>query len=265
MKPLDLYFSGNNAVAYGTTTAGGSKITYNLKGLFGITDWANVSFTETKPKTYKDADGIEWSANAWLVDATSGDIQVDKVKSADKVNKVGNFGGAYEARALKATFVPYGNKNFAAVPYDFNLTIKSAVYEGVLEYVKPNEVKDKNGNVTGYTYTAGVAQSISVVSADPKATLTWREIKGIDKTGVTYFANEGGTAKINTVSVALEGENAKLYLEEPTGDWTNGYTVKVKANVTAPADGKTVECLVRVNVLDEWGMTKTVDVPVTLK
>lgn len=51
-------------------------------------------------------------------------------------DKTGNFGGAYEPRSLKAIYTPYGNTYLTVVEYDFTLTIKSAVFEGTLDYVK---------------------------------------------------------------------------------------------------------------------------------
>ena len=267
IKPLSLYFSGNNAVAYGTKSETSNKITYNLKGLFGITgaDWNYVSFSETVPEDYKDADGVTWTANEWL-GSTFGEINVDRV--AYKISDTeGFFGGAYKARALKATYQPLANKNFEAVAYDFNLTIKSAIYEGSLSYVKPTPAAyDENGNVTSWTYPAGTAKSISVVSENPTTKLTAAEIRGIDIEGKAYNPSDGETAKVQKATIALQGDNAKQYLEEEiTGSWANGWTIKVKANVTAPADGQTVTCYVRVSVLDQWGKVKTVDVPVTLK
>ena len=253
-KPLDLYFTGTNATAYGTPA--NSKITYNLKGLFGITTWDNIAFTETVPESYKDADGIQWTANAWLADATSGGITVDKVATKNEAAKTGNFGGAYEARSLKATYTPYANKNLTATAYDFTLTIKSSVFEGSLNYVK----KVKNEYVTGDNKT------INVAAANAKATLKAEEIRGITKTNVIYFGNSHLTdAYVASVSVALEGDAAKQYLDL-AGDFTNDdVTITPKANVTIPGDGKTVTCYVRVSVVDEWGKTKTVDVPVVLQ
>ena len=52
-----------------------------------------------------------------------------------------------------------------------------------------------------------------------------------------------------------------VYFTLPTQD----ITITPKADVTIPADGKSVTCYVRVSVLDAWGKTKTVDVPVVLK
>ena len=84
-------------------------------------------------------------------------------------------------------------------------------------------------------------------------------------TSQTYNGT-GNAAIIQGISVALvEGDLAEQYLDPVTGDATNGWKIQVKANVTAPAAGQTVTCKVRVSVLDEWGKTKTVDVPVTLK
>ena len=257
-KPLELYFTGNDAVAYGTTSKDADVISYNLKGLFGIEKWDNISFSETVPEAYKDADGNTWTAKKWLT-STFGAIEVERANT-DYV-----FGGAYEARAMKATYQPMANKNFAAATYEYNLTIKSAVYEGSLEYVKPVANKDEAGNVINYTYLAGEAKSISVATENPSTTLKAAEIRGIDKNNVAYQPTDAETDKVQKVTVALEGDNAKQYLEAPTGNWTDGWTIKTKANVTIPSDGKTVTCYVRVSVLDQWGMTKTVDVPVTLK
>ena len=60
---------------------------------------------------------------------------VDKV-AAKTDDKTGNFGGAYEPRSLKAIYTPYGNTYLTTVKYEFTLTIKSAVFEGTLDYVK---------------------------------------------------------------------------------------------------------------------------------
>lgn len=265
-KPLDLYFTGTNATAYGTPDVANSEITYNLKGLFGITTWANIAFTETVPESYKDADGIQWTANAWLADATSGDITVDKVATKNEAAKTGNFGGAYEARSLKAIYTPYANKNLTATAYDFTLTIKSSVFEGSLNYVKKVVTKNDEDEIIKTEYVAGDNKTINVAAANAKATLKAEEIRGITKTNVIYFGNSNLTnAYVASVSVALEGDAAKQYLDL-AGDFTNDdVTITPKANVTIPGDGKTVTCYVRVSVVDEWGKTKTVDVPVVLQ
>ena len=267
-KPLDLYFTGNSATTYGTPN--GNTISYNLTGLFGITDWDNVEFTETVPEAYEDADGIKWTSNAWLVedeDAELGDIVVDKVASKNATTKTGIFGGAYKARELKATYTPYGNKNLTATEYDFDLTIKSAVYEGSLDYVKKVEILGSDGKGTGrYNYVVGDAKTINVATVGAKATLKAEEIRGITKTAVEYFAdNDATNAHIVSITAALEGDNANQYLDL-IGDFENdNITTTPKANVTIPGDGKSVTCYVRVSVLDEWGKTKTVDVPVVLQ
>ena len=265
-KPLDLYFTGTNATAYGTPDVANSKITYDLKGLFGITTWANIAFTETVPESYKDADGIQWTANAWLADATSGKITVDKVATKNEAAKTGNFGGAYEARSLKATYTPYANKNLTATAYDFTLTIKSSVFEGSLNYVKKVVTKNDQGEIIKTEYVTGDNKTINVAAANAKATLKAEEIRGITKTNVIYSGNSNWTnAYVASVSVALEGDAAKQYLDL-AGDFTdNDVTITPKANVTIPGDGKTVTCYVRVSVVDEWGKTKTVDVPVVLQ
>ena len=167
---------------------------------------------------------------------------------------------------MKAIYTPHANANFNKVTYDFNLTIKSAVYEGSLIYrLRGAEILDANGNGTGdYNYTTGAAKTIEVASAVNSVKLLADEIMGKTTTGVTYYG-EGNAALIQSVSVALvEGDLAEQYLEEVTGSAATGWIIKLKANVTAPA-GNSVTCKVRVSVLDQWGKTKTVDVPVTLK
>lgn len=237
-KPLDLYFTGTNATAYGTPDVANSEITYNLKGLFGITTWANIAFTETVPESYKDADGIQWTANAWLADATSGDITVDKVATKNEAAKTGNFGGAYEARSLKAIYTPYANKNLTATAYDFTLTIKSSVFEGSLNYAKKVVTKNDEDEIIKTEYVAGDNKTINVAAANAKATLKAEEIRGITKTNVIYFGNSNLTnAYVASVSVALEGDAAKQYLDL-AGDFTNDdVTITPKANVTIPGDG----------------------------
>lgn len=265
-KPLPLYFNGNAATAYGTPDFESGKINYNLKGLFGLKEWKNVTFSETVPEDYK-ADGIDWSANAWLADATSGNITVDKVRSKDDETKKGNFGGAYEARPLKVTYTPYANKNLTAIEYAYNLTIKSAVFEGSLDYVK--EVRDNKGNFVGYA--AGDAKEIAVADKDAKQTLDGGEIRGVTATNVVYFGNSNADAYNKAgikqaISVALD-ETAQQYLEIARPSFWDGdldkITITPKAEVTAPATSLT--CNIVVSVVDEWGKTKTVNVPVVLK
>lgn len=256
-KPLPLYFNGNAAVAYGTPV--NDKINYNLKGLFGVEDWTNVTFSETVPAEY-EKDGVKWTANKWIVDAeaaNSGDIIVDKV-AAKTGDKTGNFGGAYEPRSLKAIYTPYGNTYLTVVEYDFTLTIKSAVFEGTLDYVKYDTKAKK--------YVAGTPKEISVADEEAKITLKGDEIRGVTKTNVEYLGNSEADkftkAGVETVSIALD-DTAKKYLNISAADFTNEITLTPIADVTAPAT--TLTCNIVVSVVDEWGKTKTVNVPVVLK
>ena len=257
-KPLPLYFNGNAAVAYGTPV--NDKINYNLKGLFGVEDWTNVTFSETVPAEY-EKDGVKWTANKWIVDAeaaNSGDIIVDKVAAKTGDKKTGNFGGAYEPRSLKAIYTPYGNTYLTVVEYDFTLTIKSAVFEGTLDYVKYDTKAKK--------YVAGTPKEISVADEEAKITLKGDEIRGVTKTNVEYLGNSEADkftkAGVETVSIALD-DTAKKYLNISAADFTNEITLTPIADVTAPAT--TLTCNIVVSVVDEWGKTKTVNVPVVLK
>ena len=276
-KPKSLLFNGTETTVYGTPNSEDPvKIEYNLKSLFGLTNWANVTFSETKPAD-KKVGNVTWSANAWLVNAEVtingdgsddfGKIKVDKATSEPETGATSaTFGGAYEARSLKATYTPYGNKNLAAATYDFSVTVKSPVYEGSLEYVKAVESDDAP--------TIYVAGDTKTIKAGAPATLKADEIRGVTMEGAVYSAKStadeefgsGTHAAANVVSVtATLGGDAKDYLTLSGEDFaSDNVTVALQSGISIPS-GTTINGYVRVSVVDKWGKTKTVDVPVVLK
>ena len=274
-KPKSLLFNGTETTVYGTPNSEDPvKIEYDLKNLFGLTEagWANVSFSETVPTKYKEGK-VTWTANAWLVadqSANLGEIEVDKAKleKLDEAVAEATFGGAYEARSLKATYTPYGNKNLAAATYDFSVTVKSPVYEGSLEYVK--KVTTGAGSSASTTYVAGDTKT---VKAGAPATLKADEIRGVTMEGKVYSGKSAeiedfgsGTheaANVVSVKVALGGD-AKDYLTLSGEDFTSEITISLQGGISIPS-GTTINGYVRVSVVDKWGKTKTVDVPVVLK
>ena len=274
-KPKSLLFNGTETTVYGAPNSDDPvKIEYNLKNLFGLTEegWTNVSFSETVPTKYKEGN-VTWTANAWLVadqSANLGEIEVDKAKLEkldDNVTEA-TFGGAYEARSLKATYTPYGNKNLTAATYDFSVTVKSPVYEGSLEYVK--KVTTGAGSSASTTYVAGDEKT---VKAGAPATLKADEIRGVTMEGAVYSAKaaaitdfgSGTHAAANVVSATPTlGGDAKDYLTL-TGDFaSDNVTVALQSGISIPS-GTTINGYVRISVVDKWGKTKTVDVPVVLK
>ena len=113
---------------------------------------------------------------------------------------------------------------------------------------------------------AGTPKEISVADEEAKITLKGDEIRGVTKTNVEYLGNSEADkftkAGVETVSIALD-DTAKKYLNISAADFTNEITLTPIADVTAPAT--TLTCNIVVSVVDEWGKTKTVNVPVVLK
>lgn len=115
-------------------------------------------------------------------------------------------------------------------------------------------------------YVAGTPKEISVADEEAKITLKGDEIRGVTKTNVEYFGNSEAEkftkAGVDNVSIALD-DTAKKYLNISAANFTNEITLTPIADVTAPAT--TLTCNIVVSVVDEWGKTKTVNVPVVLK
>ena len=139
------------------------------------------------------------------------------------------------------------------VTYTFNLTVKSEIFEGTLEYVTPHEVKNNSGVVTGYTYTEGKTKEINGAAV----TLTENEIMAKDVYGKTYDITTDTRLVVADVKPILADDNAKQYLKI-SGDWTTGWTIEKASENTAIVTPPT--CRVQVQVVDQWGKTKTVDV-----
>ena len=266
---LDAYFNADKteAVAYGTPN--GTTIDYNLFRLFNkatVDAKANITFSEVVPEKIKNADDKWAYAAAWLtgskvVDAnkvawTSSDaITVDKVNGAKDVF----FGGAYSARTITAKYQPYGNANLTPVKMTFDLTIKSEIFEGTIEYVKA--VKNDEGVQTGWT-----AGDIKEVDGGKNATLELAEILANDVYGKAYnnamksvsMLNESRVAK---VEVVLADDNAKEYLKLSADNFANGaITISKKSENTAIVTPPT--CTVQVKVTDKWNKVKTLDIQV---
>ena len=266
---LDAYFNADKteAVAYGTPN--GSTIDYNLFKLFNnatVEAKANITFSEVVPEKIKNADDKWAYAAAWLtgskvVDAnkvawTSSDaITVDKVNGPKDVF----FGGAYSARTITAKYQPYGNANLTPAKMTFDLTIKSEIFEGTIEYVKA--VKNDKGVQTGWT-----AGDIKEVDGGKNATLALTEILANDVYGKAYnnamkSVSMLDETRVADVKVVLADDNAKEYLKLSADNFANGaITISKKSENTAIVTPPT--CTVQVKVTDKWNKVKTLDIQV---
>ena len=269
-KPLAAYFNADKteATAYGVYASG--AITYNLYNLFNVkdADKANVYFSETVPARTDKKDNLPFVANKWMASTVTTDNDAewavsDSIITVDKAgeykNTAGNayvFGGAYYARQISVKYVPFGNANLAPVVYTFNLTVKSEIYEGTLEYVKAT-YKTVNGAQVFDKYVAGDVKEIN----GNTVTLAASEILAKDVYGKTYDFTSASEVRVATAKAVLFDENAKQYLEI-TGDFATGYTISKKSDNTAIVTPPT--CTIQVQIEDQWGKTKTVDVQVVV-
>ena len=268
-KPLAAYFNDakTEATAYGKYENG--VITYNLYNLFNVKaeDRSKVYFSETVPTRTDKKDELNYKATPWLAatDVTDNDVEWGTASTitVDKAGEYKNtetgathyvFGGAYYAREISVKYVPFGNTNLAPVVYTFNLTVKSEIFEGTLEYVKAT-YKTVNGAEVFDKYVAGDVKEINGAAVK----LTKDEILAKDVYGIEYDITTDDRLVLADVKPVLADDNAKQYLKI-SGDWTNGWTIAKASDNTAIVTPPT--CTVQVQVVDQWGKTKTVDVQV---
>ena len=239
-KPLDAYFNTakTEATAYGT--ANGTNITYDLFELFNIgnADKVNVRFAEKVPAAYTEG-GVQYTANPWLSNASVSAITVDKA-GVNTTNHT--FGGAYYAREITASYIPFGNSKVEPIKFAFNLTIKSEIFEGELKYT--GKTKEVNGGTN--------------------ATLKLSEISSKDVFGKTY--NVLTDTRVNKHIVKLADANAQEYLSLDKTEFsstTDIITISKKSSSTAIVTPPT--CKVQLIVVDEWGKSlSSTDILVTV-
>src|SRR5574344_1111960 len=251
-QTLDAFFNADKtqATAYGIPN--GTTIDYDLYNLFAINnnDKQNISFSESVPQPY-NVGNVQYTANPWIasgsVFTSKANIVVDKQGVNTTTHK---FGGAYYARAIKATYTPFGNINAAKVNIQFNLTIKSEIAEGTLSYIKGG------GN------NAILSGGIKEIEGATSATLTVAEILGKDVYGAPYsFATTPVDPRIVSYDIVLGDQNAKDYLNISSSEFgASGITISKKANSTAIVTPPL--CNVTVKITDKWGKVTSVNVPV---
>src|SRR5574344_1140455 len=252
-QTLDAFFNADKtqATAYGIPN--GTTIDYDLYNLFraiNSNDKQNISFSESVPQPY-NVGNVQYTANPWIASGSVFTSQANIVVDKQGVNTTTHkFGGAYYARAIKATYTPFGNINAAKVNIQFNLTIKSEIAEGTLSYIKRGA---NNAILPG---------DIKEIDGATSTTLTVAEILGKDVYGAPYsFATNPIDTRIDSYAIVLGDQNAKDYLNISSSQFgASGITISKKANSTAIVTPPL--CNVTVKITDKWGKVTSVNVPV---
>ena len=251
-KRAGAYFKGDDATAYGkvAVTAQTKTISYNLYSLYQANsilvgdETANsfVTFTEEIPKD----EANKKEGKAWLSEeeTSNGDISVEPSPA---------YGGAYMGRKITVTYAPFGNPRLNAIVDEFNLTIKSEIFEGNFEYAK--KIDDKVIGTKDNPFEVDGGRSIDILES---------EFKKEDVYGATYdFDND----RINKVEVVLADDNAKTYLTAATsftdvieGEEVLDRKVTISKNPSATGIVTPPVCKVDVKITDKWGKTKTTSI-----
>ncbi|WP_195630514.1 hypothetical protein [Bacteroides finegoldii] len=229
------YFSesgkGNIAKAYGTPVAGTSegedKVTYDLTKLYtNVTNgMANISYAEDDSEAWKGAQWLQSDVNPVL------SLPV----GPDNISK---------AHGLTVSYQPYGNKNLAAISDEFSLTVLSEIAEGT-----------EKGTVSN-KYLSNVVREFTLNLTD----FVWKDYKNESITLSTE-------AKIKSITLVPSATAAK-YMDLDKTDFKKNTSIKVTLKnsvgvILSPESGE--KSYIEMKVLDAWGITSTVKIPVPIK
>lgn len=229
------YFSesgkGNIAKAYGTPVAGTSegkdKVTYDLTKLYtNVTNgMANISYAEDDSEAWKGAQWLQSGVNPVL------SLPV----GPDNISK---------AHGLTVSYQPYGNKNLAAISDEFSLTVLSEIAEGT-----------EKGTVSN-KYLSNVVREFTLNLTD----FVWKDYKNESITLSTE-------AKIKSITLVPSATAAK-YMDLDKTDFKKNTSIKVTLKnsvgvILSPESGE--KSYIEMKVLDAWGITSTVKIPVPIK
>ena len=229
------YFSesgkGNIAKAYGTPVAGTSegedKVTYDLTKLYtNVTNgMTNISYAEDDSEAWKGAQWLQSDVNPVL------SLPV----GPDNISK---------AHGLTVSYQPYGNKNLAAISDEFSLTVLSEIAEGT-----------EKGTVSN-KYLSNVVREFTLNLTD----FVWKDYKNESITLSTE-------AKIKSITLVPSATAAK-YMDLDKTDFKKNTSIKVTLKnsvgvILSPESGE--KSYIEMKVLDAWGITSTVKIPVPIK
>ena len=253
-KRADAYFEGNDATAYGKVYANGVEtktISYNLYSLYQANSILEgeelinsfVAFNEAIPEDEADEkEGKQWLESQGT---SNGDISVEPSPA---------YGGAYMGRKITVTYAPFGNPRLNAIVDEFNLTIKSEIFEGNFEYAK--KIDDKVIGTKDNPFEVDGGRSIDILES---------EFKKEDVYGAIYKFDDDRIVK---VEVALADKNAETYLAVSDNKFTGVESedgkkdnkVTISKNPSATGIVTPPVCKVDVKITDKWGKTKTTSI-----
>lgn len=231
------YFSesgkGNIAKAYGTPVAGTSegedKVTYDLTKLYtNVTNgMANISYAEDDSEAWKGAQWLQSDVNPVL------SLPV----GPDNISK---------AHGLTVSYQPYGNKNLAAISDEFSLTVLSEIAEGT-----------EKGTVSN-KYLSNVVREFTLKLTD----FVWKDYKGESIVWDSESEN-----RIKSITLVPSATAAK-YMDLDKTDFKKNTPIKVTLKnsvgvILSPESGE--KSYIEMKVLDAWGITSTVKIPVPIK
>ena len=251
----DNYFSGNNAVAYGT--ANGTYAIYKLTDLFKTT---GLTFTETE---VKNANNVAYPT--WMTTVTEDGVSYPAVKVpvylyGDNVDNTITVGST---REYTASIIPFDNAHIQKTEYTFNLTVKSAINEGTFSSEASKTIETSEPvefAVTDFTATDVYGDAFYIAN-------TYK----YNSTNKAYTDDEENEVddRITSVTISAADDNATNYLDfakafsHTSGKATDTFSVARKSGLTQlVAD---TECKLNVTILDKWGVKTTTTVTVVLK
>lgn len=233
-KRNSAYFDGDAASAYSSiSTAHAGMSEYDLRKLYGITDWTNITFSEELPTKVDEDFPTPMLGAGWITNDLHSIL----------VAQYNGFDGAGSTRTMRAIYRPFGNKNLNASVDEFQLTVRSEINEGTFAY---------KSTLASQNITVG--KSITLKKGDITAT---------DVYGKSYDFTSETDNRVEGYKITWD-ENAKKYLNV-----SDKYNASGEISVSRK-DGQTVvvndtPCVATITVTDAWGMTKTTKVTIVVK
>lgn len=224
--PLEAYFNGNEAVAYGTPND--MNIDYDLFKLFGKD--VNGQYAEIQ-STERACFDFEEGTYDWL--QQSGEISVPLTE-------------VYKKEAFTVNYYPFGNRYLDPITKTFNLTIKSEIKEST----EKGTVNDKFISLSNKSFTLFANDFVwkdaynKVIDWATDSRVVSMKLKLNEKASPYLDLKDDGVLK--------------------NGKDNKEVTVSLKNNITVISNDVLDSGLV-LEVVDEWGQTSTVTVSVPIR
>lgn len=228
--PLDAYFNGDDAIAYGTPISSNREVRYNLFDLFGKNVNGAYQQISTAERAYFE---FEEKTFNWLSTSANGSIFVP-------------YAEVYKSEAFTVNYYPFNNRNLDPITKTFNLTVKSEIKES-----------REKGTVNGKFI------SLSNKNFDLKATdFVWKDAYN---QAITWNSD----SRVVSMKLKLN-EAATPYLElNNNGEIKNAsgvqtVTVSLKNDITVISND-VLDSALTLEVTDTWGQKTIVNVAVPIK